>query len=262
MESTQTIWTDTHCHLYSNEFDGERNEMVERAIAGGIKAMYMPNVDLDSVQGMESLRNSYPDHCFPMMGLHPCSVTPDFQNVLNEMRVLFNEGKYYGVGETGIDLYWDTTFRKQQEESFKQQIDWALQLDLPIIIHSRESQDLTIDIISHFQNGNLRGIFHCFGGTIEQAKKIQDLGFMMGIGGVVTFKKSDLRDVIKYVSVDNLVLETDSPYLAPVPYRGKRNEPLYLKLVAKEVAISLSMDLTELASITNENAERVFQKKH
>lgn len=235
--------------------------MISRAITSGVTKLFLPNIDEKSISGMEQLCSKYPDHCFPMMGLHPCSVKPDFHQTLNKMEKLLETGNYYGVGETGIDLYWDVTFQKEQEESFIRHIEWALAFDLPVIIHSRESQDLTIDIIGRFQNGKLRGIFHCFGGTVEQAKRIEDLGFMLGIGGVITFKKSDLRDVVKFVSPACLVLETDSPYLAPTPHRGKRNESAYIHLIASELATALEMSPGELSELTNSNANRVFQKE-
>ncbi len=260
MESNQIRWTDTHCHLYASEFDADRPAMVARAIQAGVTQMMMPNIDLDSVEAMHQLADEFPSHCFPMMGLHPCSVKADFRSQLQILKNHFRERTYIGVGETGIDLYWDTTYREEQIEAFAIQIDWALEYDLPVIIHSRESLDLNLSIIANRQNGKLRGIFHCFGGTVDQALRVAELGFKIGIGGVVTFKKSDLAEVIRQVPREILVLETDSPYLAPVPYRGKRNEAAYTALIAADVARALGCTPDELASITNDNANAVFGK--
>lgn len=261
MESNQLLWTDTHCHLYVPEFDADRHQMMERAIGGGVVRMMMPNIDLESVGQIKSLASEFPDHCFPMMGLHPCSVKSDYITVLGAIEKLLFTESFIGVGETGIDLYWDTTFREQQIEAFELQIDWAAQLDIPVIIHSRESLDLNIEIIARKQDGKLRGIFHCFGGTLEQAKQINELGFKVGIGGVVTYKNSLLPQVLPEIPPSMIVLETDAPYLSPVPYRGKRNESAYIPLISAKVADILQVGLANLSSLTNENAAEVFGKK-
>ena len=223
--------------------------------------MMMPNIDEDSIPAMLELANAYPDHCFPMMGLHPCSVKADFREILDRMEPEFEKRIYFGVGETGIDLYWDTTFEKEQIISFERQITWAKQYHLPVIIHSRESLHLTIDVITRHQDGNLKGIFHCFSGTKEQVDQIDGLGFKVGIGGVLTYKKSGLAELLPEIPRHMLVLETDSPYLAPVPHRGKRNEPLYLIEVAKKMAEVLHVGLDEVAEWTARNAEEVYGKK-
>ena len=261
MQSNQLTWTDTHCHLYVAEFDDDRASMVERAVASGTTRMMLPNIDLESVDRILSLANEQPGHCFPMMGLHPCSVKENYKTVLEEIeRLLFN-GKYIGVGETGIDLYWDTTFKQQQIEAFELQVEWALQLDLPVIIHSRESLDLNIEIISRKQDGRLSGVFHCFGGSVEQAQRIYELGFKLGIGGTVTYKNSTLPGVLPEIPSSMIVLETDAPYLTPVPFRGKRNESSYIPIIATKVADILQVSLAELSRLTNENAAEVFGKK-
>lgn len=261
MQSHQLHWTDTHCHIYAPEFDADQNKMIDSAIASGVIRMMMPNIDLESVDRMMTLAGSYPDHCYPMMGLHPCSVKEDYIQVLNEIEKWLFEGQFIGVGETGIDLYWDTTFKQQQIEAFQLQIDWALQLSLPVIIHSRESLDLNIEIISRKQDGRLKGVFHCFGGDAEQVKRIHELGFKVGIGGVVTYKNSTLPEILPGIPHSMIVLETDAPYLAPVPFRGKRNEPGYIPLIATKVADILQISLAELSHLTNENATEVFGKK-
>ena len=254
-------WVDTHCHLYASEFDEDREAMIHRAVQAGITSLMLPNIDLASMSGMWDLVNMFPQYCKPMMGLHPCSVKADFQSVLDKMKSEFALKEYIGVGETGVDLYWDTTFKEQQIDAFNQQIDWAKEFDLPVIIHSRESLDLTIDIVTQKKDGALRGIFHCFSGTQEQIKRIDELGFKVGIGGVVTFKKAGLAEILPLIPLNMIVLETDSPYLAPVPFRGKRNEPLYLMEVASKVSEVLGIPLGELSRITTENAEAVYGKK-
>lgn len=261
METSQLKWVDTHCHLYAAEFEPDREAMVQRAIDAGINWMLLPNIDLESITGMWSLVSRFPQYCKPMMGLHPCSVKQDFQAILDKMKSEFFKREYIGVGETGIDLYWDTTYKAHQIEAFEQQIGWAKEFNLPVIIHSRESLDLTIDIISRHQDGALRGIFHCFGGSYDQVKQIDALGFKVGIGGVVTFKKGGLAELLPQIPLRMIVLETDAPYLAPVPYRGKRNEPSYVVGIAHKVAEMLGISINEVSRITSENAEAVYGKK-
>lgn len=261
MQTTQLQFIDTHCHLYSDSFDEDRADVIQRAIEAGISGIMLPNIDMQSIDGMHQLVNNYPGLCFPMMGLHPCSVQPGYGEVLEAMYVLLNTGHYYGIGETGVDLYWDVTYKDLQVEAFEIQIGWAKEKQLPIIIHSRESLDLNIGIIEKHHSGNLTGIFHCFNGTIEQAMRIAELGFKIGIGGVATFKNGGLNNVLPYIPDTLMVLETDAPYLAPVPHRGKRNEPAYTRLVAERVAAILDKPLGEVAEVTNRNAAEVFGKK-
>lgn len=255
------VLTDTHTHLYSTQFDDDRTAMVQRAIDAGVSRLFMPNVDKDSIEGMMALADQFPNHCFPMMGLHPCSVN---EFVGEEMALvkqwLFGEhGKRFAaVGEIGLDYYWDRTFEEQQREAFKQQILWAKELNLPIVIHSRDSLDDGIKIVSELKDERLKGIFHCFSGTVEQAQQIVELGFYLGIGGVVTFKKSGLDEVVRQIPLEHLVLETDAPYLAPTPHRGKRNESAYITLVAQMVADIKQIPLQQVADVTTANAGLVF----
>lgn len=223
--------------------------------------MMLPNIDAQSIPGMWALVNAYPGHCFPMIGLHPCSVKENYKEVLDEMERELTSRSYIGVGETGIDLFWDTTFKFQQIEAFERQIEWAKKFLLPVIIHSRESLDLTIEVIEQHHHQDLKGIFHCFSGNQEQIKRIERLGFMVGIGGVATFKKAGLSEILPQIPLSMMVLETDAPYLAPVPYRGKRNEPSYLALIGQKVAEVLNITPEEVARITTENAEAVYGKK-
>ena len=252
------IFIDTHTHLYDEQLITEEQEMIQRAIDAGVTRMYMPNCDSGTIAGMMHIAQTYPQHCFPMMGLHPCYVKEHYRDELAMVEKHLAENKFSAVGEIGLDYYWDKTFIPQQKEAFEFQIDLALQYDLPIVIHSRESLGDCIHIVSKKQNGRLKGIFHCFGGSAEEAKQIADLGFYMGIGGVVTFKKSTLPEVLKQVDLSHIVLETDAPYLSPVPYRGKRNESAYLPLVAQKLADIKEMHVSEIARITTENAIKIF----
>lgn len=261
METSQLSWIDTHCHLYVADFNVDREQIMANAAEAGVSAIMLPNIDMESIPGMLDLAAKHSTRCFPMMGLHPCSVKEDFGQVLDQMEKHLESGEFIGVGETGIDLYWDKTFQKEQILSFERQIGWAKRHNLPVIIHSRESQELTIEIISGLQDGNLKGIFHCFGGSLEQVKKIQALGFKVGIGGVATFKKAGLAELLPHIPLEMMVLETDSPYLAPSPHRGKRNEPAYLLLVAQKMSEMLNMPMEEVARITTANAEAVYGKK-
>lgn len=254
-------WIDTHCHLFASEFDEDRSTMINRALNNNVMQMMLPNIDMDTLPLMMSLAKSFPECCKPMIGLHPCSVKEDFGDVLTKMKIEIQKGGFYGIGETGVDLYWETKTKDIQIAAFEAQIEWGREFDFPVIIHSRESLDLTIDIISRHQDGTLKGIFHCFGGTYSQAMLIHELGFKIGVGGVITFKKSELGQLLPKLPKEIIVLETDSPYLAPVPHRGKRNESSYLVLVAEKVAQSLNLSLEEVAKLTTSNAHDVFGKK-
>ncbi len=256
MEQTRLI--DTHTHLYVEQFEADRKEVIERAIEKGVEAFYLPNIDSKSIPGMLQLEREWPDHCFAMMGLHPCSVGTDYQEELATVRNWLDQRPFVAIGEIGIDLYWDKTYRKQQEEAFLQQAAWAIDLKRPIVIHSRESIDLLIELIRELNDDQLYGIFHCFTGTIEQAEAIQDLGFILGIGGVLSFKNAGLDKVLKQVPLESMVLETDSPYLAPVPYRGKRNESGYLLEIARRLAEVKNCTLDDIATQTTVNARRIF----
>ncbi len=255
------ILIDTHAHLYLDQFSSDIGEVVRRAEAAGVSKILLPNIDQATDADMLALAADYPGQCYPMMGLHPCSVKEDYREVLDQVEnMLFGEGKWVGVGETGIDLYWDTTFRKEQEISFRRHIEWARELGLPIVIHSRESLDLNIGIIEEMQDGRLTGVFHCFNGTADQAMRIRDAGMMIGLGGVITFRNSGMHQVLPQLDLSTVVLETDAPYLSPVPFRGKRNESSYLKHTAEFLAESMGMTLPEIAGMTTGNALRLFPK--
>lgn len=250
---------DTHAHLYSAKFDYDRPEMVRRAIDAGVTRLYLPNIDSESIEPMLALEAAFPEHCFAMMGLHPSHVQPDtYEQELALVEDWLGKRKWAGVGETGIDLYWDKTTLDIQKIAFARQIEWAKDLDLPIIIHSRESNEECIELVKAGQDGRLRGIFHCFSGTEEQARRMIDLGFWLGIGGVLTYPKSDLGTVLRDIPLEHLVLETDAPYLPPVPYRGKRNESAYVPLVAEKLAEVKNLPVEEIARVTTANARRVF----
>ena len=251
------MFTDTHTHLYDEQLLADAGQ-VPRAIALGVTKMFMPNCDSSTIAGMLQVADQWPQHCFPMMGLHPCYVKEQYMEELALVESWLQQRKFYAVGEIGLDYYWDMTFKAQQIAAFEQQIDWALQYDLPIVIHSRESTPDCIDIVRRKQNGSLKGIFHCFSGTADEAAQIAGLGFYMGIGGVVTYKKSTLPEIIKATGLQHMVLETDAPYLAPVPYRGKRNESSYIPVIAHKIAEVIGMGVAEVARMTTQNAEKVF----
>ena len=239
--------TDTHTHLYIEAFDADRNEVIKRALENDVNYFFLPNIDNTSIRPMLDLEEKYPERCFAMMGLHPCSVGKDYQEQLAKVREWLDKRPFCAIGEIGMDLYWDKTFVREQETAFLQQAQWAVELDVPIVIHSRETTDLLINLIRDFNDPRLHGIFHCFGGTVEQAEAIIELGFLLGIGGVVTFKKSGLDQTVAKLGLENLVLETDSPYLAPTPFRGKRNESAYIRLIAEKVADIKGVDVAEVA---------------
>lgn len=251
-------YIDTHTHLYDEQFDDDRAATIQKAIDNGVNKMYLPNCDSTTINSMMQLAKDYPTNCFPMMGLHPCYVKENYQEELAIVADYLSKEKFYAVGEIGLDYYWDTTFKEQQIEAFSLQIDWALKYDLPIVIHSRESLQDCIDIVKSKQDGKLKGIFHCFGGSQYEADQIIDLGFYLGIGGVVTFKNSKLPEVLKNVDLKHLVLETDAPYLSPTPYRGKRNESSYIPLIAEKLADIHETDISNVATITTENALAIF----
>jgi TatD DNase family protein len=252
------MFIDTHTHLYDEQLMAEEEAMIQCALDAGVNKMYMPNCDSTTIDGMMHLADKYPAHCLPMMGLHPVYVKENYKDELAIVEQWLGKRKFAAVGEIGLDYYWDKTFVPQQKEAFALQIDWALQHNIPIVIHSRESTQDCIDIVRTKQNGSLKGIFHCFSGTLDEAKQIIDLGFYLGIGGVVTFKKAGLAEIVEQLSLDNIVLETDAPYLAPMPYRGKRNESAYIPLIADKIATLKQVRIEEVARITTANAEKVF----
>ena len=254
-------WTDTHAHIYSDEFLPDREDVLSRAREAGVEKIYMPNIDHTSIDAMLEVEMKYPGQCFAMMGLHPCSVKTDFQKELYLVEQWLGKRKFHAVGEIGTDLYWDKTFWEQQKEAFVIQVNWAKKHKLPIIIHCRESIDQTIELLEPLVDKTLRGIFHCFSGDAAQAKRIIAMGFYLGLGGVATFKNGGLDKVLPEVPMDRIVLETDSPYLAPVPHRGKRNEPSYIPLIANKVCNLMNVAVEELQKTTSANAGKIFDMK-
>lgn len=252
--------TDTHSHIYLDEFEADRAEMLLRAGKEGVRKILMPAIDSQTHEQMLALKKLNPAQCFAMMGLHPCSVKENFKDELDIVKKYLAERDFRAVGEIGLDFYWDKTFVNEQIEAFQQQINLALNSNLPIVIHSRESIDQCIEVVKKMQNGKLKGVFHCFSGSIEQANEITGLGFYLGIGGVLTYKKSGLDKVLEQIDMKHIVLETDAPYLTPVPFRGKRNEPAYIKYVAEKLAEVKNISLEEVAAITTANAEALFGK--
>lgn len=253
-------YIDTHAHIYSPKFDSDRDEVVQRAMDNGIRHIFMPNIDVESIDAMMEAELKYPDVCIPTMGLHPCDVDKHFEKQLYVMEDWLDKRSFAAIGETGLDLYWDKTFFEHQKEALKIQIEWAKKKDLPIILHCRESMDETIALVKELNDDGLTGIFHCFTGSLEQAQEIVSMGFLLGIGGVATFKNGGLDKVLPELGLEHLVLETDAPYLAPVPHRGKRNSPEYIPLIAHRVAELTGTDLETVSEITNRNAKGIFKQ--
>ena len=253
------MFIDTHAHLYHGQFGSDRAAMVQRALDAGVTRLYLPNIDSESVSGMHALCDAFPGVCIPMMGLHPCHVPEDATAELALVERLLRERKYAAVGEIGIDLYWEKKLLVQQQDAFRQQIRWAKELKLPIVIHCRESFAETIAIVEEEKTADLRGVFHCFTGPPEHAQRILALdGFFLGIGGVITYPKSGLAQTMAVVGPHRCVLETDSPYLAPVPHRGKRNESSYIPLIAQALAAATGRGIEEIARTTTHNARTLF----
>ena len=252
------FYIDTHAHIYHEDFITDRLDMLHRCEEQQVNRIFMPNVDHASIDGMLELESRSAGICTAMMGLHPCSVKKDFERELYLVEDWLSKRKFSAVGEIGTDLYWDKTFWDQQQEAFLIQVKWAKQYNLPIIIHCRESIDETIALVENQQDGKLTGIFHCFSGNKEQAERIIKLGFLLGIGGVATFKNGGLDKVLPEIELTHLVLETDSPYLAPVPHRGKRNEPSYIPLVALRIAEIKNCSIKNVQESTTQNALKLF----
>lgn len=249
---------DTHTHLYLTEFDADRAEVMSRAKDAGVGMMMFPNVDCGTIAPMKRLHEEYPDTTLMAMGLHPTEVNGSWKEALDIVMSELANGSYAAVGEIGIDLYWDKTYRKEQMEVFAIQVDKAIEMDLPIIIHCREGLDKVLEVLGNV-NGKVKGVFHSFGGSIDDVERIRRIGdFYFGINGIVTFKNSKLREVLPTIGAERILLETDAPYLAPVPYRGKRNETAYMTETAKAVAAALSIDVDTISDITTENARNLF----
>lgn len=247
---------DTHAHIYLPEFDADRAEIVQKAGALGVHQIVMPAIDSSTHAQMLSVEASY-QSCISMMGLHPCSVKKNYSEELAIVEKYLHQRKFVAIGEIGLDFYWDTTFSEQQYTAFETQVGWALQYDLPIVIHSRNAIDECIAVVEKYKG--IKGIFHCFSGTVVQAERIIAAGFLLGIGGVVTYKNAGLDKVVAHVGMEKVVLETDAPYLSPVPYRGKRNEPAYVDTVAEKLVAVTGLNKEEIAALTTENAIKIFK---
>jgi TatD DNase family protein len=252
------LLTDTHIHLYAEEFDAARKQLVEEAAGAGVTRFFLPNIDRASVPGMLRLEEEFPGKCFPMMGLHPCYVKENWETELAFVEEWWEKRDFCAVGEIGIDLYWDKTFLEQQQEVFRRQLLLANRKNRPVVIHCRQSYHEIIAVLDQTPKQTPQGIFHCFSGTVEHAQELISRGFYLGIGGVVTYPKSGLDAVVREIPLEHIVLETDAPYLAPVPHRGKRNLPSYLRLVGEKVAAIKGVSLEEVATITTDNSKRIF----
>jgi len=255
------MFIDSHTHLYLDAFEADRSQMIRRALDAGVSRMLLPNIDSSSIEPLFSLTDQYPEHCFPMLGLHPTSVKKNYQEELALVKAALEGKSIIAIGETGIDLYWDKTFLKEQEEAFAAQIGWALELDLPLVIHARDSFQEIFQVLDREGGAELRGVFHSFTGGMDELEQALSYNFMIGINGIVTFKNSNLAEVVRAIPTTRLLLETDSPFLAPVPYRGKRNESSYLVETATKAAEIFSLTREELGRITSQNAERLFSLK-
>lgn len=254
---------DTHSHIYEPEFNADRNEVIVRAKQAGVEYILLPNINAGSIEQMLDLYYQYPNYCFPMLGLHPEDIGEDYRQVLADMEKLLEapDHPYIAVGEVGLDYYWDKTKVKEQEETFRIQIEWAIKYHLPLSIHARNAHRQLVTALSEYRNEPLSGVFHCFGGTKEEAQELlQFPNFMLGIGGVVTYKNSKLPETLSVVPLERIVLETDAPYLTPVPYRGKRNESAYVAEVLRKVAYIYNVSEQEADCITTNNAKRIFQR--
>lgn len=252
------LLTDTHTHLYYETEEEKQALLFQRCFENNVKRLFLPNVDVSSIAKIDDLVHKYPDHCFAMSGLHPCDVKEGYTGVLEEIYKSIAGRKIYAIGEIGIDLYWDKSTLEIQQAAFREQIKWAKAMNLPIVIHCREAFAEVFEILEQEKGAQLRGILHCFTGNLEQARKTIELGFYLGIGGVVTYKKAGLDEVLSHISLEHLVLETDSPYLAPVPFRGKPNESSYLVHIAQKVADIYHISIEEVAEVTTANSVKIF----
>jgi TatD DNase family protein len=249
---------DTHCHLYIEDFNADIDAVIVRARESGIKKFYLPSIDSEVTAAMLALENRYPEELFAMMGLHPCSVKENYKDELKLVEQWLRKRRFVAIGEIGLDFYWDKTFAKEQYEAFDQQMQWALDSEMPIVIHTRNAMQETLERVKPFAVKGLRGIFHCFSGSYESAKQIIDMNFFLGIGGVLTYKNAGLPAVLEKIGLEHMVLETDAPYLTPVPFRGKRNESAYVKYTAEKLAEVKNVTVEEVAAITTANAEKIF----
>ena len=252
------IIIDTHCHLYSEEFLPDIDAVIERATIEGVQKFYLPGIDSSSIDAMLGLEIRFPDRCIAMIGLHPCYVKENYKQELDIVQNWLTKRKFSAVGEIGLDFYWDKTFATEQYEAFRIQMEWAIAYDRPIVIHTRNAMQETINLVKEYVPKGIRGIFHCFSGSYESAQEIINAGFYLGIGGVLTYKNSGLSEVLQKIDLKHLVLETDAPYLTPVPFRGKRNESSYLKYVIDKLSAAKNVSIEDVAAITTANAEKIF----
>lgn len=255
---TENMIVDTHCHLYLEEFKEDISAVIKRAENEGVHKFYLPGIDSSEIENMMLLETKFPGKCMAMMGLHPCYVKDNYLEELATVEAWLAKRKFAAVGEIGLDFYWDKTFVTQQYQAFRLQIELSIQYNLPIVIHTRDAMQECIDVVKEYKPGSIKGIFHCFGGTVDNANEIIEAGFYLGIGGVLTYKKSGLAEVLDQIDLKHIVLETDSPYLTPVPYRGKRNESSYLKFVIEKLAEIKKVSIEEAAAVTTANAEKIF----
>jgi TatD DNase family protein len=253
------IITDTHTHLYSEAFDMDRDEMMSRALEAGVSRFFVPAIDSTYTEAMYALERKYPEHVFLMMGVHPTHIKEDYKKELNHVKTALKQRKFAAIGEIGIDLYWDKSTLKQQQDAFRTQIQWAKHYQLPIVIHCRDAFDEVFEVLEEEKSEDLFGIFHCFTGTMEQAHKAISYNMKLGIGGVVTFKNGKIDQFLEQIDLAHIVLETDAPYLAPVPYRGKRNESAYILEVLEKLSLIYGKSMEEIAQITTNNSKNIFK---
>jgi TatD DNase family protein len=249
---------DTHCHLYSEEFNSDRDAMTERALSSGVSKFYLPALDSEVIADMLALEIKYPGVCMPMMGLHPCYVKENYQTELSIAKEWLDKRPFVAIGEIGLDFYWDKTFVKEQYIAFNMQMQWAVEKSLPIVIHTRNAMDETIEAVKPYAEKGLKGIFHCFSGNADAAIQVVEMGFLLGIGGVITYKNSGLAEALENIGVEHMVLETDAPYLSPIPFRGKRNESAHLQHILARLGEVKNLPITEVAAITTANAQKIF----
>jgi TatD DNase family protein len=249
---------DTHAHLYIEDFDKDRDEVIKESLNNNISSILLPNINLESLPSLLNVCRTYPEVCFPMMGLHPCDVKEDYKEVLGKMFDCFSQNKFIAIGEIGIDLYWDKTYIEEQKDAFRMQVRFALTHNLPVVIHKRQSYYETMEVLNEFEGEKLRGIFHCYSGSVDHANEIIEKGFLLGIGGTITYKTSNLDKVLPHIPLKYIVLETDAPYLTPVPYRGTRNKSAYIPVIAQRLAEIKQTTIEEVAKQTTQNAIELF----
>ena len=253
---------DTHCHLYLEDFDKDRDEVIKESQKSGVSHILLPNIDWESLMPMLDVCKAYPRVCYPMIGLHPCNVKADYKDVLQKIFDCFSPHIFIAVGEVGIDLYWDTTFINEQKEALRFQVQFALEHDLPLVIHKRQSYTQTMEVLNEFQGEKLKGIFHCYSGSLSHAEEVIEKGFLLGIGGTVTHKTSTLYTILPYIPLEYIVLETDAPFLAPTPHRGERNKCSYLPIIAQRIADIKQITTKEVVMQTTKNAKEMFFPKN